>query len=79
MHREDQLVATVLLLDPDDAAGGQLAEQRRVPGQHAQLPLGRPGDHHPGLTGPQESLDRDELDVHRCHARLLRRRKSRAV
>jgi hypothetical protein len=67
VHREDELLAA-LLLDADDPARGELAEQRRVAGQHAELTLRGAGDDHRRVAGPQQALDGHELDVHGCHA-----------
>ena len=48
---------------------GELAEQRRVPGKDTELTLGRAGDEHLGLTGPDLLFDRHKLDVQLpCHA-----------
>src|SRR5664280_1081286 len=55
------------LLDPHHAALGELAEQRRVPRQHAELPLGGPGDDHVRLAGPNLSVDRNDLHVQLRH------------
>ena len=42
---------------------GQLAEQRRVTRQDADLALRRTGDDRARLAAPDLSLDRDQLDV----------------
>ena len=53
--------------DGDDTALGQLAQQRRVAGQHAQLALGRAGDDHRRLAGPDLPLDGHQLDLQGRH------------
>ena len=41
----------------------------RLPGKDTELALGRAGDEHLGLTGPDLLLDRHKLDVQLpCHA-----------
>jgi hypothetical protein len=54
-------------LDPHLAGLGKLTEHRRVAGQHAQLPLGGPGDDHLGLAIPDLLLD-----CHQLHMQLIR-------
>ena len=63
----DDDVVTGLGADGDHTTLGELAQQRGVAGQHAQLSLGGAGDHHPGLTRPEHSLDGHQLHLQGRH------------
>ena len=64
--RDDDVLAGVGA-DRHDAALGELAEQGRVTGQDTQLALGRAGDDHRGLAGPDLPLDGHQLDLQGRH------------
>ena len=57
--------------DLDQAALGQDAEHRRVPGQDADVALGGLGDHDPGLAGPQLAIRHDQRYLQRHRSSSL--------
>ena len=72
IDRKPPCAATIDVLagvgaDGHDAALGELAEQRGVTGQDTELALGRAGDDHRRLAGPDLPLDGHQLDLQGRH------------